>query len=138
MSSSNIPPVLRGILRRLRVNKTDHISKPSSSQIIDNGTTSATRKYVLNWYRRELVDHNNNNNNNNNANNNNNNSKKEEEKLHKLLANEYLSLRENIDERTRLQQLDAGAEKQFSPKEMSRRAAARAGLQMPDLNPDLK
>ena len=134
MSSSNIPPVLRGILRRLRVNKTDHISKPSSSQIIDNGTTSATRKYVLNWYRRELVDHNNNNN--NNANNNNN--KKEEEKLHKLLANEYLSLRENIDERTRLQQLDAGAEKQFSPKEMSRRAAARAGLQMPDLNPDLK
>ena len=136
MSSSNIPPVLRGILRRLRVNKTDHISKSSSSQIIDNGTTSATRKYVLNWYRRELVDHNNNNN--NNANNNNNNSKKEEEKLHKLLANEYLSLRENIDERTRLQQLDAGAEKQFSPKEMSRRAAARAGLQMPDLNPDLK
>ena len=136
MSSSNIPPVLRGILRRLRVNKTDHISKPSSSQIINNGTTSATRKYVLNWYRRELVDHNNNNN--NNANNNNNNIKKEEEKLHKLLANEYLSLRENIDERTRLQQLDAGAEKQFSPKEMSRRAAARAGLQMPDLNPDLK
>ena len=136
MSSSNIPPVLRGILRRLRVNKTDHTSKPSSSQIIDNRTTSATRKYVLNWYRRELVDHNNNNN--NNANNNNNNNKKEEEKLHKLLANEYLSLRENIDERTRLQQLDAGAEKQFSPKEMSRRAAARAGLQMPDLNPDLK
>lgn len=135
MSSSNIPPVLRGILRRLRVNKTDHISKPSSSQIIDNGTTSATRKYVLNWYRRELVDHNNNN---NNSANNNNNIKKEEEKLHKLLANEYLSLRENIDERTRLQQLDAGAEKQFSPKEMSRRAAARAGLQMPDLNPDLK
>ena len=82
------------------------------------------------------MDHNNNNN--NNANNNNNNNKKEEEKLHKLLANEYLSLRENIDERTRLQQLDAGAEKQFSPKEMSRRAAARAGLQMPDLNPDLK
>jgi len=132
MSSSNIPPVLRGILRRLRVNKTDHLSKPSSSQITDNDTTSATRKYVLNWYRRELVDHNN-----NNANNNSSNSKKEE-KLHKLLAYEFLSLRENIDERTRLQQLDAGAEKQFSPKEMSRRAAARAGLQMPDLNPDLK
>jgi hypothetical protein len=132
MSSSNIPPVLRGILRRLRVNKTDHLSKPSLSQIIDNDTTSATRKYVLNWYRRESVDHNN-----NNANNNNNNNK-EEERLHKLLANEYLSLRENIDERTRLQQLDAGAEKQFSPKEMSRRAAARAGLQMPDLDPDLK
>jgi hypothetical protein len=129
MSSSNIPPVLRGILRRLRVNKTDHLSKPSSSQIIDNDTTSATRKYVLNWYRRESVDHNDNNANNNN---------KGEEKLHKLLANEYLSLRENIDERTRLQQLDAGAEKQFSPKEMSRRAAARAGLQMPDLDPDLK
>jgi hypothetical protein len=128
MSASNIPPVLRGILRRLRVNKTDHLSKPSSSQIIDNDTTSATRKYVLNWYRRQsvVVDHKNNNNN------------KEEEKLHKLLAYEFLSLRENIDERTRLQQLDAGAEKQFSPKEMSRRAAARAGLQMPDLNPDLK
>jgi hypothetical protein len=37
-----------------------------------------------------------------------------------------------------LYELDAGAEKKLSPKEMSRRAAARAGLQLPILNPDLE
>ncbi|CAJ1965892.1 unnamed protein product [Cylindrotheca closterium] len=54
------------------------------------------------------------------------------------LAFDFLTLKQDIAERERLQKLDSGAEVQLSPKEMSRRAAARAGLQLPDLNPDLE
>ena len=54
------------------------------------------------------------------------------------MAFEYYTLREDIAERSRLHELDTGAEVQLSAKEMSRRAAARAGLQLPDLNPDLE
>jgi hypothetical protein len=53
------------------------------------------------------------------------------------LAFEYFSLRHDIAERAKLHQLDTGAEEQLSPRELSRRAAARAGLQLPKLNPDL-
>ena len=52
-------------------------------------------------------------------------------------ADTYAKLLEDLQERKRLQELDTGAEVQLSPKEMSRRAAARAGLQLPDLNPEL-
>jgi len=54
------------------------------------------------------------------------------------LAQDYLNLLADLAERKRIQLLDTGAENKLSPKEMSRRAAARAGLQLPDLNPDLK
>ena len=54
-----------------------------------------------------------------------------------VFANDYLQLRLDIEERSRLHRLDTGAEKQLSGHEMSRRAAARAGLQLPDLNPEL-
>ena len=54
------------------------------------------------------------------------------------MAFEYYTLREDIAERSRLHEMDTGAEVQLSAKEMSRRAAARAGLQLPDLNPDLE
>jgi hypothetical protein len=53
-------------------------------------------------------------------------------------AYEYYTLREEIAERSRLHALDSGAEVQLSPRELSRRAAARAGLQLPDLNPELE
>lgn len=54
------------------------------------------------------------------------------------VAMDYYALRQALAERTRLHELDAGAEVQLSAKEMSRRAAARAGLQLPDLNPELE
>jgi len=47
-----------------------------------------------------------------------------------VLANYYQLLRD-VRERGRLYELDSGAEVVLSPKEMSRRAAARAGLQLP-------
>ena len=94
---------------------------------------SATSNYVLDLYRQtgaanqqHLTESNNNNNN-----------KNHQEQLRKL-AYEFMILRQDIDERSRLQRMDTGAENQLSPMEMSRRAAARAGLQLPELDPDLK
>lgn len=54
------------------------------------------------------------------------------------LAKDYLQLLEDMKERNRLQVLDTGAEVQLSGHEMSRRAAARAGLQLPKLDPSLQ
>ena len=53
------------------------------------------------------------------------------------IASEYSMLLSDLSERLRLQKLDTGAEEKLTPKEMSRRAAARAGLQLPKLDPDL-
>mmetsp|Transcript_14141 Transcript_14141/g.18438 ORF Transcript_14141/g.18438 Transcript_14141/m.18438 type:complete len:141 (+) Transcript_14141:97-519(+) len=58
----------------------------------------------------------------------------------RAMAVQYHNLKLDLRERARLYKLDAGVEEQLTPKEMSRRAAARAGLQMPDLSaqmPDL-
>jgi hypothetical protein len=49
----------------------------------------------------------------------------------------YYHLKSDLKERDRLYKLDTGAEVQLTGTEMSRRAAARAGLQLPKLNPDL-
>jgi hypothetical protein len=40
----------------------------------------------------------------------------------------------DLKERARLHELDQGADEKLSPKELSRRAAARAGLQLPVLD----
>lgn len=53
-------------------------------------------------------------------------------------AYNYFRLKQDLVERGRLYKLDTGAEVQLSGTEMSRRAAARAGLQLPKLNPDLE
>jgi hypothetical protein len=56
----------------------------------------------------------------------------------KRLAKNYLQLKQDLTERQRLYVLDAGADMVLSPMELSRRAAARAGLQLPKLDPDLE
>lgn len=53
------------------------------------------------------------------------------------LATDYYTLRRDLAERSKLYEMDAGAEEQLSPKELSKRAAARAGLQLPKLDPTL-
>ena len=114
-ASKTIPPlhVLRGILRRLKV-KTD---------LVDNTKlpTNPTRSFVINQYRISQ----------------NETSTEKVDELRKF-AYDYYTLREEIAERSRLHTLDTGAELQLSPKELSRRAAARAGLQLPDLDPELE
>ncbi len=50
------------------------------------------------------------------------------------LAENCLSLRIDLKERDRLYELDRGADEKLTPKELTRRAAARAGLQPPKLD----
>jgi hypothetical protein len=47
------------------------------------------------------------------------------------MAETFHNLQQDLAERGRLYNLDASAEAVLSPKEVSRRAAARAGLQLP-------
>jgi hypothetical protein len=106
------PPlhVLRGILRRLRV-KSD----------LNTNSNSAARNYIMEQYRASQSIS----------------CQEAGEELRKM-AFEYYSLKQDLAERTRLHEIDRGAETKLSPMEMSRRAAARAGLQLPDLNPELE
>jgi hypothetical protein len=53
------------------------------------------------------------------------------------LLRDFHRLRSDLAERARLQEMDTGAEEVLTPKEMSRRAAARAGLQLPKLDESL-
>ncbi len=50
------------------------------------------------------------------------------------MAYNFHILKKDLKERGRLHELDGGAEVKLSPKELSRRAAARAGLQLPEEN----
>ena len=113
-ASSKIPAkhVLRGILRRL---KAPQAEVPAAQKLQGQ---SSTINYVVERYRAEADE------------------PHRTQELSKM-AYEYMILRQDIDERRRLHKLDTGAENQLSPREMSRRAAARAGLKLPKLNPDI-
>lgn len=118
MTPAAKPPlhVLRGILRHLKVELPSELAKKSVA-LSDTTTTTA---FVLQQYRASQ-----------------NVSNPEEIAELRQLASDLLALRENLKERQYLYEIDAGAEVKLSPKEMSRRAAARSGLAMPDLNPNL-
>ena len=107
------PPlhVLRGILRSFKV-KNDKANE---------STVRANRKYIIDQYRAASASSSTI-------------SSEHAESLRRL-AYEYYNLRKDLAERSRLHQLDTGAENQLSPLEMSRRAAARAGLQLPEIHP---
>ncbi|VEU40904.1 unnamed protein product [Pseudo-nitzschia multistriata] len=119
---TKIPPVhvLRSILRRLKVDPTELTAAQREAR---RGSQSATAAHVLDRYRAHATTQDGG-------------SSSSNAELSKL-AYEYMVLQRDIAERRRLQKLDTGAENQLSPKEMSRRAAARAGLELPSLNPDL-
>eukprot|EP00934_Nitzschia_sp_Nitz4_P003955 Nitzschia sp. Nitz4//scaffold110_size71422//59744//60085//NITZ4_005883-RA/size71422-processed-gene-0.63-mRNA-1//1//CDS//3329533116//3945//frame0 len=112
MTFPNTPPrnVLRGLLRQFKNKK----------EIMNLETQLAPNQQILSKYRSfQSIE-----------------PQWKAEELRRI-AYEYLILKQDLTERSRLHQLDAGAEEQLSPKELSRRAAARAGLQLPDLNPEL-
>lgn len=50
----------------------------------------------------------------------------------KQLAYDYWKLLSDLTERKRLHELDGGAENKLSPRELSRRSAAKAGLLLPE------
>mmetsp|Transcript_18143 Transcript_18143/g.25572 ORF Transcript_18143/g.25572 Transcript_18143/m.25572 type:complete len:112 (-) Transcript_18143:66-401(-) len=101
--------VLRSILRHLK-----------SSPEINMESHRVTRAYVLDQYKASLT------------------VSKERATVLRKLAYDYSQLQKDLAERARLHDLDTGADNKLTPKELSRRAAARAGLQLPKLDPELK
>ncbi|KAL3943179.1 MAG: hypothetical protein SGBAC_002740 [Bacillariaceae sp.] len=116
MSAAKTPPihVLRGLLRHVK-----SVGERDASKVVLK--TSPTRDFILSQFRtgKDLTD-------------------SEEIQRRRKLAFDFLTLKQNLAERERLHKIDTGVEVKLSPQEMSRRAAARAGLQLPDLSPDLK
>ena len=114
MSASQPPPlhVLRGILRHL---------KTKSDLVVDKNTPSSTRAFILQQYRA-------------------NKSISSPEAVERLQthAYNYYKLKADLAEREKLYELDRGAENKLSPRELSRRAAARAGLQLPEIDANLE
>ena len=104
MSSSTRPPrhVLRGLLRRLQTPPLP--AKLSAKQ--QHRRLNPAQQYVLEQYRGGGSA--------------------------TALSSNYLQLLQDLHERATLYQLDTGAEQVLSPAESSRRAAARAGLQLPE------
>ena len=122
---SKVPPihVLRGILRHLKQ------SYPSSSTpgtvaatVGSHGSEGSIHQYVLSEYRNAMEQ-----------------SLRPDSPIalqRRRLAFDYFQLLSNLSERGRLYGLDGGAESKLSPKEFTRRAAARAGLVVPDTYAD--
>jgi hypothetical protein len=54
--------------------------------------------------------------------------------IQRQIAYDFYILKRDLKERARLHELDQGADEKLSPKELSRRAAARAGLQLPEFD----
>ena len=108
--------VLRGLLR---VSK----SPPLPKEMLKRGpqeSPNAIQRFVMAQYRQ--------------------NQSQPCEKTRALLnqtAINYLEMKKDLLERARLYKLDTGAEVQLGGAEMSRRAAARSGLQLPKLDPEL-
>jgi hypothetical protein len=124
--TKSAPPlyVLRGILRLLKTPPLAKALAQKETHVVvvpkSHKTMNPTQTFVLQQYRNSRTG-----------------GPLLSERLERL-AQDYFSLKRDLAERGRLYQLDSGAEAVLTPREMSRRAAARAGLQLPELNPDLE
>ena len=128
MSAATTPPlhVLRGILRHMKktvalqtTNGAAATTATASSPQSTNNSSSnelSLRQHVISQYKQSITA-----------------TPQQAEHLRKI-AYDYLNLKNDLAERGRLHELDAGADTQLSGMELSRRAAARAGLQLPKLD----
>ena len=129
LSASSTPPlhVLRGILRHVKSSPSHQAlasaSAPNTSRPQADGGKDMSevtlRDYVLAEYRKNMS------------------VPPQRGAMLRRIAYDYLVLKDDLTERARLHQLDGGADTKLSPAELTRRAAARAGLQVPKLDPDL-
>eukprot|EP00563_Minutocellus_polymorphus_P019518 CAMPEP_0197726360 /NCGR_PEP_ID=MMETSP1434-20131217/14959_1 /TAXON_ID=265543 /ORGANISM="Minutocellus polymorphus, Strain CCMP3303" /LENGTH=142 /DNA_ID=CAMNT_0043312269 /DNA_START=58 /DNA_END=486 /DNA_ORIENTATION=- len=134
LSASSTPPlhVLRGILRHVKSSpsyKALASASPSTSlppPPAGGGKTSGQdmseatlRDYVLTEYRKNMS------------------VTPQREVMLRRIAYDYLVLKDDLTDRKRLHELDGGADTKLSPAELTRRAAARAGLQVPKMDPGL-
>jgi hypothetical protein len=122
--AASTPPlhVLRGLLRRLR---TPPLAKDLASSKKHAATQqihriSPTATFILEQYRASATET----------------DPTIQQKLRKM-AVDAARLSESLKERKRLYDMDAGAEVQLTGQELTRRAAARAGLLPPTLEPNL-
>ena len=125
MPSASSPPlhVLRGILRLMKKSAPSKSSTaPVATTAVQPGSTQPAnaqvtlRQHIISQYRlcRSLPP-----------------SKVD---IQQQIAYDFYILKKDLKERARLHELDQGADEKLSPKELSRRAAARAGLQLPVLD----
>ena len=121
-ASTAAPPlhVLRGILRLLRTPKLS-AELARKQQLQQEHCNSASKlnvcqKYVLQQYRLAATSDT---------------GSSSSSSTNASRQRQYWQLQQNLSERARLYALDTGAEEVLTPHEMSRRAAARAGLQLP-------
>jgi hypothetical protein len=112
MSSRKPKPVLRTILRLLETPPLAKELTKTTPTTTTAGRWNMTRTFVLEQYRTPQG---------------------ETTKQLQTLAQNYSQLLQDLRERKRLHELDTGADMVLTPRELSRRAAARAGLQLPEL-----
>ena len=105
---------LRSILRYIRSECPSSSLAIKTRTLTKENTINSLRTFVLDRYRNDTE---------NNG----------EIKTSKHFAYNYSLLAKDLQERKRLYELDASAENTLSPLEMTRRSAARAGLQLPEL-----
>ena len=118
MTAATTPPihVLRGILRLVKKKSSPNaaaVATSTSSQLTNSGNELSLHQHVISQYRQSISA-----------------TPQQAQHLRKI-AYDYLNLKKDLTERGRLHELDSGADVKLSPKELSRRAAARAGLQLP-------
>ena len=125
MSAATTPPlhVLRGILRCIKTSPSSALSASASSAISPAASTVATNNNQLTIHQHIITQY------------------RESKSLppkeatrQRQIAYHYYILKQDLTERARLHELDQGADEKLSPKELSRRAAARAGLQLPKMD----
>jgi hypothetical protein len=123
-SSTNTRGLLRGILRLCRTPVLPPGLAHSAPASNPNSSRNAARAFVLEQYRLKQT---------RKANQLQENYQVDVEEESRLLrmAKTFHNLQQDLAERGRLYSLDASAETVLSPKEVSRRAAARAGLRLP-------
>ena len=138
MSAATTPPlhVLRGILRLMKSTHSKSITPaplPSSTAAppvavatntaaaaaVDQSTSessssSSLHAHILSQYRRSQF------------------LLPPQARQQRQIAYEYYILKQDLVERARLHKLDMGSDEKLTPRELTRRSAARAGLQLPE------
>lgn len=122
MTASTTPPlhILRGILRKIKhsqhySNNLLHSSAPATTIGHSGDTTKNLKNHILEQYRLART------------------ASPQKAFFLRKMAYDFHTLQKDLTERARLYELDSGAEKVLTPKELSKRAAARSGLQLPKL-----
>ena len=122
MSAATTPPlhVLRGILRHLKSSSSSNATSSTVQSATPNAAATLNdqptlQQHIISQYRqsKSLPPH--------------------KAKIQRQIAYDYYILKQDLVERGRLHDLDQGADEKLSPHELTRRSAARAGLQLPKL-----